>query len=65
VTTHGGKDVEQEELSNITCASANLYSHYENQYDSLSENWESIYLKTQIYSFSIPGHIHKGCSILA
>ena len=26
-----------------------LYSHYENQYGGSSENWESIYLKTQTH----------------
>ena len=27
----------------------NLYSHFGNQYDGFSENWESIYCKTQSY----------------
>ena len=32
VTSHTGKDIEQGECSYISGGSANLYSHYENQY---------------------------------
>jgi hypothetical protein len=41
--------------------SANLYSYYGNQYIDFSENWESIYLKTQRTTL---GLIPKACSIL-
>ena len=44
VTAHASKDMEQGELSFIAGGSANLHSHYGNQYSSSSENWESIYL---------------------
>ena len=47
--SHTGKDVEQERHSSIASGNANLYSHYGNQYGSFSENWDSTYLKTQLY----------------
>jgi hypothetical protein len=34
--------------TSIAGGGENLPSHYENQYHSLLENWESIYLKTQL-----------------
>jgi len=49
VTARAGEDVEQGELSSIAGGSANLHNHLENQYGSFSENWESLYLKTQPY----------------
>ena len=38
VTAHAGEDVEQGEHSSIADGSANLYSHYRNQYGNFSEN---------------------------
>ena len=49
MTVHFGKDVKQWEHSSIAGGSENLYSHYGNQYGGTSENWEEIYLKTQVY----------------
>lgn len=40
-------DMEQGELSSIAGRSANLHSHYGNQY-GFSENWEFIYLDPAI-----------------
>lgn len=40
MTTHAGEDIKQEEPSSIAGESANLHSHYGNQGDSVSENWE-------------------------
>jgi hypothetical protein len=37
--------VEKKEYSSIDDGSANFYSHFGNQYDGFSENWDSIYLK--------------------
>ena len=37
------------EHSSIAGGSTNLYSHFGNQYNSSSENWESTYPKTQLY----------------
>jgi hypothetical protein len=37
------------EHSSIAGGSANLYNHHGNQYGGSSGNWESIYLKTQLY----------------
>ena len=42
-----GENVESGEHSSTAGGSANLYSHFQNQYGSFSENWEPIYLKTQ------------------
>jgi hypothetical protein len=42
-------DMEQGEYFSIVGGSANLYSHFRNQYGSFSENWESIYSKIQLY----------------
>jgi hypothetical protein len=41
--------VEQEEYYFTTDWSANLYNHFGNQFDILSENWEYFYLKTKMY----------------
>ena len=49
VTAHAGEDVEQGEHSFIAGWSANLYSHYGNQYGGSLESRKSIYLKTQLY----------------
>ena len=38
VTAHAGEDVEQGKDSFIAGRSANLYSHYENQYGCSSES---------------------------
>jgi hypothetical protein len=35
--------------SSIVSGSANLYSHFRNQYGGSPENLESIYFKTQLY----------------
>ena len=58
VRDHTGEDVEQGEHFSVAGGNTHLYSHFRNQYGSFSENWESIYLKTQLY------HISKGCSML-
>ena len=42
-----------------TLSIADLCNHSGNQYGSISENWESAYLRTQY-----TGHIHKGCSVI-
>jgi hypothetical protein len=45
-----GKDVEQEEHSSISGRSENWHRHYrDHYYGCSSENWISIYLKTQRY----------------
>jgi hypothetical protein len=49
VPAHAGKNVKQENAS-IAGGSANLYSHFGNQYGSFSEIWKSPYLKTQLYN---------------
>jgi hypothetical protein len=46
---HDGKDLELEKHSSTAGQSANLYSLFGNQYGKFSENWELIYLKTQLY----------------
>lgn len=46
MTAYGGEDVEQGWHSSIAAESANLDSHFGSQYDSFSENWESVYLNT-------------------
>jgi hypothetical protein len=33
----------------LVAGSASLYNQFSNQFDDLSENWELIYLKTQLY----------------
>ncbi|KAL6037302.1 hypothetical protein STEG23_032632, partial [Scotinomys teguina] len=48
-TVYVGEDVEQEEHSSIDGESANWYSYFGNQYGGFMANWESIYLKTQLY----------------
>ena len=40
VIAHAGEDVEQGEHSSSARGSANLYNHFENQFDSFSKNWE-------------------------
>jgi hypothetical protein len=52
VNAHAGEDVEQEEHPSISGGYANLYSYFGNQYVGFSENWESIYPKTQLYHHS-------------
>jgi hypothetical protein len=47
VRAHAGKAVEQIH-SSIAGGNANVYSHSGNQYCGSSDNWESIYLKTQL-----------------
>jgi len=47
VTAHAGEDVEQKQPSSTADGSANLYSHFGNQYGGFSENLELIYFKTQ------------------
>jgi hypothetical protein len=49
VIAHAGENVEQGDHFSMAGGSANLYSHYGNQYDVSSESWELIYLKTQLY----------------
>ena len=51
ITAYAGEDVEKEEHSFIAGGNTNLYNHFENQYCGFSENWESIYLKTQHYHY--------------
>ena len=41
--------MEQEEYYSTADWSANLYNHFGNQFDILSENWEYFYLKTKLY----------------
>lgn len=55
-------DMEQGEHFSIFGGSAHLYSHFGKQYGSFSENWESIYFKTQLY-YSLA--YTQGCSILS
>ena len=40
VTAHAGEDVEQEKQSSTAGGSANLYSHFGNQFGGFPENWE-------------------------
>jgi hypothetical protein len=40
VTAHAGKDVEQRKHPSIAGGSANLYSHFRNQFSSFSKNLE-------------------------
>lgn len=51
VTAGGGKDIEEAEHSSIPGGSANWYSLYGNQWNSQPDNWESIYLKAQLYCY--------------
>ena len=46
-----GENVEYGEYLSTAGRSADLYRYFGNQYVSFSENWESIYLKTQQYHF--------------
>ena len=48
VTYHTGKNMDKKEHCPIVAENENLYSHYGNQYGSTSDNWESMYHKTQI-----------------
>jgi hypothetical protein len=41
--------VEQGKLSSTVDGSANLYKPFGNQFCGFSENWESMYLKMQLY----------------
>jgi hypothetical protein len=47
MTANAGKDVVQGEHFSIAVDHADFYSHNGNQNCSSSENWKSIYLKTQ------------------
>lgn len=49
LTAYAGEDVEQSKDLFIVGRSANLYSHFGNQYGHFSENWESVYLMTRYY----------------
>ena len=49
---YAGEDVASREHSSTAGGSANLYSHFGNQYGGFSENWESIYLSTQQYPYT-------------
>ena len=44
-----GEDAQSGDPDSITDGSTNMFNHFGNQYGCLSENWESIYLKTQQY----------------
>jgi hypothetical protein len=46
---HAGKNVEPGKHFFIAGGSANLYNPIGNQFGSLSENWNYLYLKTQLY----------------
>lgn len=48
MTAHAGEDAEKAEHLLIAAGHANLYSHYGNQYGSLSGTWELIYCKIQL-----------------
>ncbi|KAL6094014.1 hypothetical protein STEG23_029384 [Scotinomys teguina] len=48
-TAYVGEDAEQGVHSSTISGSANWYSHFGNQYGGFSENWESVYLKAQLY----------------
>jgi hypothetical protein len=48
-TAHAGQDVEHGEYSFITGRSENLYNYCGNLFGDFSENWDSFYLKTQLY----------------
>jgi hypothetical protein len=41
-------DAEEVKYSSIGGRVENFYSHHGNQYGSNSENWELVYLKTQL-----------------
>jgi hypothetical protein len=41
--------VEHEEVSSVTGGSANMCSHYGNQYGGFLESWQLIYLKIELY----------------
>ena len=66
---HAGKDVKQGKHSSTDGGSANLCSHFGNQYGGFTEIWESIYLKTQLYTLSIyikdtPSYHKDTCSTM-
>ncbi|KAL6093336.1 hypothetical protein STEG23_036216, partial [Scotinomys teguina] len=44
-----GEGVEQEEHCSTVGGNANWHNHSGNQYGEFSENWESLFLKTQLY----------------
>ncbi|KAL6092389.1 hypothetical protein STEG23_028604, partial [Scotinomys teguina] len=46
-------DLEQGEHSSTGGGNANLFIHFGNQYGDFSENWKSIFLKTQLYNSSL------------
>ena len=46
---YAGKGVEQDKHSSIADGCANLYGYSGNHNGNFSQNWESIYLKTQLY----------------
>ena len=57
MTAHAGKNVGQGEQSSTAGGSANVYSHFVNQYGSFSENWKLIHL--EIPANIIPGYTQK------
>ena len=56
MTAYAGEDVEQREHSSIACRSANLYSHFGNQYGDNSETWDLSALRPHDTTL---GHIPK------
>jgi hypothetical protein len=56
VTADPGEDVEQREHSSFAGGNANLYNHFENQYDGSFENWKLIYLKTLLCHYQTTLH---------
>ena len=48
VVAYPGEDMQQGEHASIDDVSANLYSHFGNEHGGFSENWKSIYIKTQL-----------------
>ncbi|EGW08660.1 hypothetical protein I79_010246 [Cricetulus griseus] len=47
MTVYAGEDVEKGEHFSTAGGSANLYSHFGNQYGDSSRKWESVYHKIQ------------------
>ena len=47
MTVYPGEDVEKGDQSYTAGVSANLYSHFGNQYGNSSGKWESVYHKIQ------------------
>ena len=51
MTVYAGVVVEYFELFSVAGVSTNLFSPCGNQFGEFSENWKSIYFKTQQYHF--------------